>query len=88
MRAVQEAAGARLLHHLGTGVAAHATEAVIAEDDSAVLHPGVGNDKFAIYVKTKARNNIRKTTSGPQTSLHVYAHTSWDNNNDECRTCV
>lgn len=45
---VQEAAGARLLHHLGPAVATHPTEAVITEDDGAVLHLSVGDDELAI----------------------------------------
>lgn len=44
---VHEVARARLLHDLGARVAAHVAEAVVAEDDGAVLHPGVGDDELA-----------------------------------------
>lgn len=48
VRPIQEVAGARLLHDLGTRVAAHHAEAVVAEDDGAVLHAGIGDDELAI----------------------------------------
>lgn len=44
---VQEVARARLLHDLGTRVAAHVAEAIVAEDDGAVLDPRVGDDELA-----------------------------------------
>ena len=53
MRAVQEAAGAWLLHHLGPRVTAHPTEGVIAEDDGAVLDLRIGDDKLSIFGKKK-----------------------------------
>lgn len=46
--AVQEVAGARLLHDVRPGEARHLAEAVITVDDSAVLHPGIGYDEFLI----------------------------------------
>lgn len=47
-RAVQEAAGARLLHDLATRVPAHGAEGVVAEDDGAVLHARIGNDELPV----------------------------------------
>lgn len=72
MRAIEEAAGARLLHHLGTGIAAHAAESVIAEDDGTVLHPSIGNDKFSICRGIQGQSNVRKTTPDSQTQ-HAFA---------------
>lgn len=46
--AVQEVTGARLLHDIWPGEAGHLAEAVVAVDDSAVLHPGIGYDEFLI----------------------------------------
>lgn len=46
---VQEVARARLLHDLGTRVAAHVAEAIVAEDDGAVLDPRVGDDELATW---------------------------------------
>lgn len=46
---VQEVARARLLHDLGARVAAHVAEAIVAEDDGAVLHPRVGDDELATW---------------------------------------
>lgn len=46
--AVQEVAGARLLHDVRPGEACHLAEAVITVDDSAVLHPSIGYDEFLI----------------------------------------
>lgn len=50
---VQEAAGARLLHHLSPQVAAHLAEGIVAEDDGAVLHLRVGDDELSIFGKEK-----------------------------------
>lgn len=44
----EEVAGAGLLHHLHAGVAEHLTEAIVAVDDGAVLHLGVGNEELAV----------------------------------------
>lgn len=63
MWSVQEAAGTRLLHHLSPGVTAHPTEGIVAEDDGAVLHLRVGDNKLAICGKKK-KGGMRKGTSG------------------------
>lgn len=44
----QELAGAGLLHDLRPREAEHLTEALVAVDDAAVLHLGVGDQKLAI----------------------------------------
>lgn len=49
MRPVQEAAGAGLLHNLGTRVAAHATEGVVAENNGTVFHTCVGDDELTVW---------------------------------------
>lgn len=46
--AVQEVAGARLLHDVRPGEARHFAEAVITVDNSTVLHPGISYDEFLI----------------------------------------
>lgn len=46
--AVQEVAGARLLHDVRPGEARHLAEAVVTVDDSTVLHAGIGYDEFLI----------------------------------------
>lgn len=48
--AVEEVAGARLLHDVWPGEARHLAEAVVAVDDCTVLHPGVGDHKLPICV--------------------------------------
>lgn len=45
----QEGAGAGLLHDLGPGEAKHLAEALVAVDDAAVLHLGVGDQELAIW---------------------------------------
>ena len=59
VRSVQEVACARLLHDLGTCVTTHAAEAIVAEDDGAVLHPCVGDDELATW-----RQRWRKSRPG------------------------
>lgn len=51
VRAVEKVTGARLLHDLSTRVAAHVTEAIVTEDDGAVLHSSVGYDEFSACEK-------------------------------------
>lgn len=63
MWSVQEAAGTRLLHHLSPGVTAHPAEGVITEDDGAVLHLRVGDNKLSIFGR-KQKGWLRKVTSG------------------------
>lgn len=46
---VEEVAGARLLHHIRPGETGHLAKAVVAVDDRAVLHPGVGYNELLIY---------------------------------------
>lgn len=48
VRSIHEAAGAGLLHHLRSGVAAHPAEGVVTEDDSTVLHLRIGDDELSI----------------------------------------
>lgn len=60
MRPVQEVTGARFLHDFGPRVAAHMTEAIVAEDDGAVLHPRVGYDKLSTCIKVKQRKRRRE----------------------------
>lgn len=43
---IQEVTCARLLHDLSTRVTTHVAEAIIAEDDGAVLHSCIGYDEF------------------------------------------
>lgn len=47
VRSVQEVTCAWLLHDLSPWVATHVAEAIVAEDDGAVLHSCVGDDKLA-----------------------------------------
>lgn len=47
--AVQEVARARPLHDIRPGEARHLAEAVVAVDDGAVLHAGIGDDEFLIW---------------------------------------
>lgn len=47
VRSIQEVARAWLLHDLSPGVATHVAEAIVTENDGAVLHSGVGYDKLA-----------------------------------------
>lgn len=51
--AVEEVAGARLLHDVRSGEARHLAEAIVTVDDGTVLHPGISDDKFTVCVKTK-----------------------------------
>lgn len=67
MWSVQEAAGTRLLHHLSPGVTTHPTEGIVAEDDGAVLHLRVGDNKLSICGK-KEKGGMRKGTSGASLS--------------------
>lgn len=54
LRAVQEVAGAALLHELGAGVAGELTEAVGAVDDGVQrLHLGVPQDEVAVWGETR-----------------------------------
>lgn len=46
--AVQEVTSARLLHDVWPGEAGHLAEAIVAVDNSTVLHPGIGYDEFLI----------------------------------------
>lgn len=46
--AVEEVAGARLLHDVRPGEAGHLAEAVVAVDDGTVFHPGVGYYEFTV----------------------------------------
>lgn len=46
--AMQEVAGARLLHDVRPGEARHLAEAIVTVDDSAVLHAGIGYDEFLV----------------------------------------
>lgn len=46
--AVQEVAGARLLHDVRPGEARHLAEAVVAVDDGTVLHAGISDDELLI----------------------------------------
>lgn len=63
VRSVQEAAGARLLHHLSPQVAAHLAEGIVAEDDGAVLHLRVGDDELSIFWEGETRG-MREGASG------------------------
>lgn len=47
VRSVQEVTGAGFLHDLGARVTTHVAESIVAEDDGAVLHPGVGDNKLS-----------------------------------------
>lgn len=76
MWSVQEAAGTRLLHHLSPGVTAHPTEGIVAEDDGAVLHLRVGDDKLSICGK-KEKGGMRKGTSGASLSLVQVRRWPW-----------
>lgn len=51
--AVEEIAGAGLLHDVRSGEARHFAEAIVTVDDCTVLHSGIGYDKFPVCVKTK-----------------------------------
>lgn len=55
---VQEVARARLLHDVRPREARHLAEAVVAEDDGAVLHPGIGYDKLFICGGGKNRRSV------------------------------
>lgn len=60
---VEEVAGAGLLHDVRPGEARHFAEAVVAVNDCTVLHPGVGDHKFPIWVANGRRKgglNIEK----------------------------
>lgn len=46
VRASEEVAGARPLHHLHSRVAKEFTEAIVAVNDGAVLHLSVGNQEL------------------------------------------
>lgn len=46
VRSVQKVARARLLHDLSPGVTAHVAEAIVAEDDGAVLHSRISYDEL------------------------------------------
>lgn len=59
MRPIQEVTGARFLHDLGPRVATHVTEAIVTEDDGAVLHPRVGYDKLSTCIRVKQRERKR-----------------------------
>ena len=50
-RTVKEVARTRLLHHVGSRVAAQLTESVIAEDYRLVLYLGVGDHEVTICHK-------------------------------------
>ncbi len=47
VRSIQEVTRARLLHDLSTRVATHVAEAIVAEDDGAVLNSCIGYDELA-----------------------------------------
>lgn len=50
--AVEEVAGAGLLHDVRSGEARHLAEAIVTVDDCTVLHSGIGYDKFPVCMKT------------------------------------
>lgn len=51
--AVEEVAGAGLLHDVRSGEARHLAEAIVTVDDGTVLHPGISDDKFTVCIKKK-----------------------------------
>lgn len=65
--AVQEVTGTWPLHDIRPGEASHLTETVIAVDDSAVLHTGIGYDELLICGGT---NRVEKSV-GVMGLLHV-----------------
>lgn len=58
--AVQEVARARLLHDVWPREARHFAEAVVAEDDGAVLHPGISYHELLICGEADRREKKRK----------------------------
>lgn len=50
--AVEEVAGAGLLHDVRSGEPRHLAEAIVTVDDCTVLHSGIGYDKFPVCMKT------------------------------------
>lgn len=51
--AMEEVAGAGLLHDVRSGEARHLAEAIVTVDDCTVLHSGIRYDKFPVCRKTK-----------------------------------
>lgn len=51
--AMEEVAGAGLLHDVRSGEARHLAEAIVTVDDCTVLHSGISYDKFSVCIKTK-----------------------------------
>lgn len=49
VRACEEITGARLLHHLHSGVAEEFTEAIVAVNDGAVLHLSIGDQELSTW---------------------------------------
>lgn len=68
-RSVQEVTGARLLHDLCPRVTTHVAEAIVAEDDGAVLHSCIGNDKLTTCDEKRKRFLMPQKRKGskPQT---------------------